>query len=245
MADRAAILCGRCGYDVRGLPSRVCPECGGNLRVVGTRRRRPPLDRRGWIILWSLAMLAPLGGVNWLGERYLQVETITRVAGYAGGPDVRVGDYGNAEVAVLVEVEASRPKSPAAPYRPHRAAVAVATPERAERAFDRNTPLGSRVSGAGEIDPDAADLEVALRERLAADPRITDAAAASLAPTLAAVVAAPGSYSVFASGDGYWASTRGSSATDRRPSRLVMLASSAVVALWVAGVLVIRRRVRA
>ena len=27
--------CGRCGYIVIGLPSRICPECGSDLRTVG------------------------------------------------------------------------------------------------------------------------------------------------------------------------------------------------------------------
>jgi rRNA maturation endonuclease Nob1 len=27
--------CGACGYIVKGLPGRVCPECGSDLRVVG------------------------------------------------------------------------------------------------------------------------------------------------------------------------------------------------------------------
>jgi rRNA maturation endonuclease Nob1 len=27
--------CGGCGYIVIGLPSHICPECGGNLRDVG------------------------------------------------------------------------------------------------------------------------------------------------------------------------------------------------------------------
>ncbi len=27
--------CGHCGYDVRGLPTFICPECGRDLREVG------------------------------------------------------------------------------------------------------------------------------------------------------------------------------------------------------------------
>jgi class 3 adenylate cyclase len=38
-ADRA---CGRCGYDVRGLPSFFCPECGSDLREVGITSGAPP-----------------------------------------------------------------------------------------------------------------------------------------------------------------------------------------------------------
>lgn len=30
--------CGHCGYLVFGLPSSICPECGHDLNIVGTRR---------------------------------------------------------------------------------------------------------------------------------------------------------------------------------------------------------------
>ena len=41
-------ICGRCGYSLHGLPSPVCPECGGDTHVVGTRRSLP--SHRGlWI----------------------------------------------------------------------------------------------------------------------------------------------------------------------------------------------------
>lgn len=33
-------VCGRCGYNVRGLPSMTCPECGSDLREVGIRTAR-------------------------------------------------------------------------------------------------------------------------------------------------------------------------------------------------------------
>lgn len=42
-------VCGRCGYSLRGLPAgTVCPECGAETRVVGTRR---PV-RRWWGGTW-------------------------------------------------------------------------------------------------------------------------------------------------------------------------------------------------
>lgn len=34
-----SLVCGQCGYDVRGLPSAICPECGADLAVVGLRDR--------------------------------------------------------------------------------------------------------------------------------------------------------------------------------------------------------------
>src|ERR1700710_2036262 len=33
----AQSACGHCGYDVRGLPTFTCPECGSDLRQVGIR----------------------------------------------------------------------------------------------------------------------------------------------------------------------------------------------------------------
>jgi class 3 adenylate cyclase len=38
----AARACGRCGYDVRGLPTFFCPECGSDLREVGITSGTPP-----------------------------------------------------------------------------------------------------------------------------------------------------------------------------------------------------------
>jgi len=53
----AAPRCGHCGYDVRGLPSPVCPECGSDLRIVGVGRRRPPpLSEAGWYVLAMLVL---------------------------------------------------------------------------------------------------------------------------------------------------------------------------------------------
>ena len=65
----AAPVCGRCGYDVRGLPGNVCPECGSDLRVVGVRRPgdREPLRARwrlfGWTAFVFLSVLVPLAAL--------------------------------------------------------------------------------------------------------------------------------------------------------------------------------------
>lgn len=63
--------CGRCGYDVRGLPSSICPECGSDLKVVGivgpgTVRAGVGLRALYWTLL--MAMISP--GVVWLGMRH-------------------------------------------------------------------------------------------------------------------------------------------------------------------------------
>jgi hypothetical protein len=54
-------ICGQCGYNVTGLPSSFCPECGSDLRAVGiiaagSRKPLPPLVKG---ILWSLFLPAP------------------------------------------------------------------------------------------------------------------------------------------------------------------------------------------
>ena len=71
------ILCGRCDYDVRGLPSTICPECGGDLRESGVIRE--PRNRSGELaallvvavvlgnmFAWPLSVLLGLA-VAWLG----------------------------------------------------------------------------------------------------------------------------------------------------------------------------------
>ena len=49
--DIPPLHCGKCGYDVRGLPEAVCPECGGDLKAVGVAT---PDEPNGWYF----AMLA-------------------------------------------------------------------------------------------------------------------------------------------------------------------------------------------
>jgi hypothetical protein len=58
--------CGKCGYNVTGLPGTVCPECGSDLGAVGIRHPGqwvPPsrLTRAaGWTPFVLLAVLLPL-----------------------------------------------------------------------------------------------------------------------------------------------------------------------------------------
>lgn len=72
--------CGGCGYDARGLPTPICPECGADLRVVGTvdptRRRRPWWAfAAGWTALVGVGtlLLAPLA-VGHLGFARREVD---------------------------------------------------------------------------------------------------------------------------------------------------------------------------
>ena len=60
--DEQAVECAACGYDVRGLPGHVCPECGGDLDVIGRVtpqfrkwQKVPPLLRAG---VWTLGVAA-------------------------------------------------------------------------------------------------------------------------------------------------------------------------------------------
>ena len=60
MPADAPILCGQCGYDVRGLPSVVCPECGGDLRVGGvTGIPSPrPWSTASWLLIYTAIVFA-------------------------------------------------------------------------------------------------------------------------------------------------------------------------------------------
>jgi hypothetical protein len=54
-------VCGQCGYNVRGLPTFTCPECGSDLRTVGivTPGQRRPLGRLARAVIWTLILPVP------------------------------------------------------------------------------------------------------------------------------------------------------------------------------------------
>lgn len=59
--------CGRCGYDVKGLESLICPECGADLREIGTRSpgvsaaARPTLAVLAWSAILPLPAIVSTG----------------------------------------------------------------------------------------------------------------------------------------------------------------------------------------
>ena len=63
-------VCGRCGYNVRGLPTMTCPECGSDLRDVGIRTTQKPATASTTTrLVFQLALLgvavAAVGGIAW------------------------------------------------------------------------------------------------------------------------------------------------------------------------------------
>jgi ribosomal protein L34E len=92
-ADDGEARCGSCGYRTRGLPTSICPECGQDLNVVGTRRptywnRLSPTQRRNrllgawtfWIIGLACVMRLPFEwfqpGTRWLSDN-LNLESVS------------------------------------------------------------------------------------------------------------------------------------------------------------------------
>lgn len=61
--------CGACAYDVGGLPTWTCPECGRDLRrvgVIGTHQRRVPFSKTRSEGLAGVAVLCLIIGINLL-----------------------------------------------------------------------------------------------------------------------------------------------------------------------------------
>ncbi len=92
-ADDEEARCGSCGYPTRGLPTSICPECGRDLNVVGTRRptswnRLTPPQRRSrlvgawtvWAIGFAWVMWPPFEwfqpGTQWLQDN-LALESLS------------------------------------------------------------------------------------------------------------------------------------------------------------------------
>jgi hypothetical protein len=96
--------CGACAYDVGGLPTWTCPECGRDLRRVGvhgTHQRRTPFSRclsEGIAAVTVLCLLGFIAGVavfggllgltTWRGrssDLYWQVPLVLAVVLWVGG----------------------------------------------------------------------------------------------------------------------------------------------------------------
>jgi hypothetical protein len=61
-------VCGRCGYSLRGLPTPVCPECGADSLVVGTRRQVGKSRRGYWIAAAAWVLVVYTFGTIWQWE---------------------------------------------------------------------------------------------------------------------------------------------------------------------------------
>ena len=100
--------CGRCGYDVRGLPGRVCPECGGDLDVVGRfapqfrNWQHVPVAARG--LIW-VAFVVVLGGTTYrlAVEMYAPAETRFSLVNTIRGRPADPYRYKRVELWVMVE----------------------------------------------------------------------------------------------------------------------------------------------
>ena len=57
-----SLHCGKCGYNVHGLPTSVCPECGADLDIVGRVQRRTLKQRRVQRAIW-FAVLIPVAAI--------------------------------------------------------------------------------------------------------------------------------------------------------------------------------------
>ena len=63
-----SLVCGACGYPVRGMTALNCPECGADLRVAGIVRptRRGGLSVAMLIVLGFIFVVMLLGAVSFL-----------------------------------------------------------------------------------------------------------------------------------------------------------------------------------
>ncbi len=71
--------CGRCGYAVAGLPTFICPECGGDMREVGvlTDEFRKRLSQRWRAVLWTLLLPLPAVVISGAIGQFVQFQTTT------------------------------------------------------------------------------------------------------------------------------------------------------------------------
>src|SRR5687768_14177467 len=97
------IYCGSCGYDVRGLSTSICPECGRDLYEVGVRIP----SRRGWlrrcfeVAYPVIAGLAPLLVFGYLASYLCPILVETDLDGSA-----TYGRLGAYEEGIEIEYQA-------------------------------------------------------------------------------------------------------------------------------------------
>jgi hypothetical protein len=184
--------CGRCGYDVRGLPTFACPECGADLREVGIVAGEPPhaaalffaAVRRTWprLLVAAIATAAALAAAAGLA--------VALILSYEVRPGARATlEPASKAYRALVEtagrVRHAAGKSNAAgkvPYAGERLTLKLAAPR---GVFDRNTELDVDlaswastthhwVNGAAPTTPmvafDRAELEQFFRDQKLGDP---------------------------------------------------------------------------
>ncbi len=60
-ADTDSRLCRKCRYPARANSSKICPECGSDLKVIGTITPKRPsrFTKAGWIVLWLMLWAFP------------------------------------------------------------------------------------------------------------------------------------------------------------------------------------------
>lgn len=87
-SDTAEMVCGKCGYSVRGLTQLNCPECGADLREVGIGRGVKTGRRRLGIALTLASagvflLFCVLSGFWFMGvstQQSVRVHSTTRIS---------------------------------------------------------------------------------------------------------------------------------------------------------------------
>ena len=239
-----ASRCGRCGYDVRGLPTPVCPECGGDLGVVGTRRRA---GVGVWLTGWTAAMLTVGLAAAWAVDRWLTVIEHRRSVLYLGGPGLAGDPDGTRPTAAIgfdfAVVAPSRGGRRAGPWEVERAVVYPLPAHDPAAAWDRRTSRDEMPPRPGEValPPDSTSEAIAAA-LLAADDRLDEVQAETVAPALAWDLARPDRFTSFESRDGFWRRSASWQTGGPRQSVWAGVVMLALVVTWVAGLAWIARR---
>jgi hypothetical protein len=101
-AQTTSSACGNCGYEVRGLPTFICPECGCDLREVGIhapgmRRSVGALPR---VVVWTLllplpAFIVTLTILVLLPDVRSEMQQVTLVPASLAHPGISIGTFGS------------------------------------------------------------------------------------------------------------------------------------------------------